>query len=38
MHTFPPGGTIPLPVDPKEEASDEPIDEDREAVLLALLC
>lgn len=37
--TFPPPGTaIPLPVDPSEEASEEPIEDDREAVLLALLC
>ena len=38
IFTFPPGAVIPLPVDPSEDASEEPIDDDSEAVLLALLC
>ena len=38
-YTFLPAGiAIPLPVDPREEASEEPMEDDNEAVLLALLC
>lgn len=29
---------MPLPVDPSEDASDDPMDDDKEAVLLALVC
>ena len=29
---------MPLPVDPNEEANDDPIEDDKEAVLLALVC